>query len=60
PAPAVIPRVRNQYRTELLVKLPKSASLLSQCKRDIMEQIIRLTGQPSFRRVQVVVDVDLI
>jgi primosomal protein N' (replication factor Y) len=60
PAPAVIPRVRNQYRTELLVKLPRRASLLSQCKNDILEQIILLNRQQRFRSVQVVVDVDII
>ncbi|NDF98883.1 MAG: primosomal protein N', partial [Chitinophagia bacterium] len=60
PAPAVIPRVRNQYRTELLIKLPRRASLLSQCKRDILEQIIQLNGQRNFRSVQIVVDVDII
>ncbi len=60
PAPAVIPRVRNQYRTELLVKLPRRASLLSHCKNDILEQIILLNRQQRFRSVQVVVDVDII
>jgi primosomal protein N' (replication factor Y) len=60
PAPAVIPRVRNQYRTELLIKLPRRASLLSQCKRDILEQIVQLNGQRNFRSVQIVVDVDII
>jgi primosomal protein N' (replication factor Y) len=60
PAPAVIPRVRNQYRTELLIKLPRRASLLSQCKKDIMDHIARLNGQRNFRNVQVVVEVDII
>jgi primosomal protein N' (replication factor Y) len=59
PAPAVIPRVRNQYRTELLIKLPRRASMLSQCKRDILDQIVQLTMQPNFKSVQVVVDVDV-
>lgn len=59
PAPAVVPRVRNQYRTELLIKLPRRASMLAQCKRDIVDQIIQLTAQPNFRSVQVVVDVDV-
>lgn len=60
PAPAVVSRVRNQYRTELLLKLPRRSSLLVQCKKDIREQIIQLTGQRNFRSVQVVVDVDII
>ena len=60
PAPAVVSRVRNQYRTELLLKLPRRSSLLWQCKKDIREQIIQLTGQRNFRAVQVVTDVDII
>lgn len=60
PAPAVVARVRNQYRTELLLKLPRRANLLSQCKADIKELIVQLTGQQNFRAVQVVVDVDML
>jgi primosomal protein N' (replication factor Y) len=59
PAPAVVPRVRNQYRTELLLKLPRRASLLAQCKRDLAQQIVQLCSQRNFRGVQVVVDVDI-
>jgi membrane-bound metal-dependent hydrolase YbcI (DUF457 family) len=48
PAPAVVARVRNQYRTELLLKLPRRATLLSQCKADIKQLIVQLTVKQSF------------
>lgn len=60
PAPAVVARVRNQYRTELLLKLPRTSSMLQQCKLDIKDQIAALHRQPTFSTVQVVVDVDVI
>lgn len=60
PAPAVVPRVRNQYRTELLLKLPRRGPLLAQCKRAIKENIVALTGQRDFRSLQVVADADII
>ncbi|MBM3922359.1 MAG: primosomal protein N' [Sphingomonadales bacterium] len=60
PAPAVVSRVRNQYRTELLLKLPRTTSVLQECKQAIRDQIADLHRQRTFSSVQVVVDVDII
>lgn len=59
PAPAVIPRVRNQYRTDLLIKLPVHTALIRQCKQDIRSTIDRLLQQKQFGSLQVVADVDI-
>lgn len=59
PAESVIPRVRNQYRIELLFKLPRNASLLQQCKLDIADKIALLHQQKEFKSVTVVADVDV-
>lgn len=59
PAESVIPRVRNQYRIELLFKLPRNTSLLQQCKLDIADKIALLHQQKEFKSVTVVADVDV-
>jgi primosomal protein N' (replication factor Y) len=59
PAESVIPRVRNQYRIELLFKLPRNATLLQQCKLDIADKIALLHQQKEFKSVTVVADVDV-
>lgn len=59
PAEPVIPRVRNQYRMELLLKLPRNHALLKQCKKDMTEQIAQLQSKKEFRSISVMVDVDI-
>ncbi|HVZ55442.1 MAG TPA: primosomal protein N' [Chitinophagaceae bacterium] len=58
PAEPVVARVRNQYLRELLLKLPRDARLLAQCKQDILEQVALLHQAKRFRSVVVVADVD--
>ncbi len=58
PAEPVINRVRSQYLMELLLKLPRDGKTLSQCKKDILQQIAILHQEKSFRSVTVVADVD--
>ena len=58
PAEPVINRIRNQYLSELLLKLPKDAKLIAQCKRDLLEQIAVLHNEKSFRSVTIIPDVD--
>jgi primosomal protein N' (replication factor Y) len=60
PAEPVINRIRNQYLMELLLKLPRDAQLIAQCKHDLLEYIAVLHQEKSFRSVTVVVDVDAI
>ncbi|MFZ9694765.1 MAG: replication restart helicase PriA [Chitinophagaceae bacterium] len=59
PAPSVVLRVRNQYRIELLLKLPRNATLLTQCKLELADKIALLHSQKEFRSVTVVADVDV-
>jgi len=58
PAEPVVNRVRNQYLMELLFKLPKDTHLISDCKKNILQQIAVLHNEKSFRSVVVIPDVD--
>ncbi len=58
PAPALVERVRNQFRFEILLKLPRKKSLLEQCRFDIRTLSKALQQKPSFRQVVIVPDVD--
>ncbi|MBM3412516.1 MAG: primosomal protein N' [Bacteroidetes bacterium] len=58
PSPALIERVRNQYRFELLLKLPRKKQLLEQCRLDIRVFLKALQQKSSFKQVVIVSDVD--
>ncbi|HEX7844944.1 MAG TPA: primosomal protein N', partial [Chitinophagaceae bacterium] len=58
PAEPVINRVRNQYRMELLLKLPRDTKTIAQCKRDVIEQVAILHQHKSYKAVGIVPDVD--
>ncbi|MBC7828692.1 MAG: primosomal protein N' [Chitinophagaceae bacterium] len=58
PAEPVVNRVRNQFLMELLIKLPKDASLITACKTAIQEQIAILHNEKKFRSVVMIADVD--
>jgi primosomal protein N' (replication factor Y) len=60
PAEPVIGRIRNQYLAELLLKLPRDSKTISQCKKDLLEQVAILHQDKSFRSVTVVADVDAV
>jgi primosomal protein N' (replication factor Y) len=60
PAEPVIGRIRNQYLMELLLKLPKDAKLIAQCKKDILQQVALMHNQKSFKSVTVIPDVDVV
>jgi len=60
PAEPPIGRVRNQYLFELLLKLPKDAKFIKQCKRDIMQQVVIIQSNKRYRSVTVVPDVDAV
>ncbi|MGZ5219786.1 MAG: replication restart helicase PriA, partial [Chitinophagaceae bacterium] len=60
PAEPVVGRIRNQYLMELLLKLPKDRNLLTQCKKDLLEQIALLHNEKRFRSVVIVPDVDVV
>jgi primosomal protein N' (replication factor Y) len=58
PAEPVVNRVRNQYLMELLLKLPKDASLISKCKQEILQQQIIIQSNKRYRSVGIIPDVD--
>ncbi len=58
PAQPVINRLRNKYLWDLLLKLPKNATLINQCKMQAEQQIAILKFNKRYRSVDIVVDVD--
>ncbi len=60
PAEPVINRVRNMYLMELLLKLPRDANLISQCKKDVLKGCVKLHAEKRFKKVLVVPDVDAV
>ncbi len=60
PAEPVINRVRNQYRMEMLFKLPRDMRFIENCKADIDMQTLLIHQQKRFRSVIIVPDVDSI
>jgi primosomal protein N' (replication factor Y) (superfamily II helicase) len=60
PAEPIVNRVRNQYLMELLLKLPKDAQLIKQCKRDILQQVAIIQSNKRYRSVTIIPDVDAV
>ena len=60
PAEPVIGRIRNQHLIELLFKLPRDGKTITQCKKDLLEQIAILHQNKSFRSVTIVANVDAV
>jgi primosomal protein N' (replication factor Y) (superfamily II helicase) len=60
PAEPVINRIRNQYLMEMLLKLPRDAKLIAQCKSDILQEAAIMHNEKRFRSVVIVPDVDAI
>lgn len=58
PAIPGIPRVRNQYLLDVLIKLEKNAALISKAKQLIKAAIQDLQSQKGFSGIRVNVDVD--
>lgn len=58
PAEPAVNRVRNQYIFELLLKLPKDAQFIKNCKADILQQAVILQSNKRYRSVTIIPDVD--
>ena len=58
PTEPVISRIRNQFRMELLLKLPKDSAFITRAKSLIRQQIAVLQQQKAFRPVVIITDVD--
>ena len=60
PAEPVIARIRNLYLMELLLKLPRDAKLIAECKKDILQQVAVLHNHRSYKSLVIVPDVDAV
>ncbi len=60
PAEPIVNRVRNQYLMELLLKLPKDAQVMKQCKKDVLQQIAIIQSNKRYRSVNIIPDVDAV
>jgi primosomal protein N' (replication factor Y) len=58
PAEPVIGKIRNLYLSEILLKLPRDSKLITQCKKDILQQVAVMHADKSYRSVVMVPDVD--
>ena len=60
PAEPVVNKVRNQFLMEMLLKIPKDAKLITQCKQDIFELVAVMHNEKRFRSVVVIPNVDVL
>ncbi len=60
PSQPPVDRIRNQYLWEILLKLPKDAGLIAQCKTAIKQQVAILQSDKRYKSVGVVIDVDVV
>ena len=58
PAQPVVDRIRNQYLWEIMLKLPKDATLINHCKKEIGQQIAIIHNSKNYRSVTILPDVD--
>lgn len=58
PAQPPVPRIRNKYLWDILLKLPRNATLIQQCKLEIQHQIAILKFNKRYAGVAIEVDVD--
>jgi primosomal protein N' (replication factor Y) len=58
PAEPPVNRIRNQFISEILLKLPRNSEFLAEAKRYIRESITEMLHQPEFKSVFVSIDVD--
>lgn len=58
PAQPVVDRIRNQYLWEIMIKLPKDATLINNCKKEIEQQTAIIHNNKNYRSVTILPDVD--
>ncbi len=58
PAPPVIPRLRNQYLMEIMLKIPKEIGGIANYKKAIQHHIILLQSEKMFKSITIIADVD--
>ncbi len=58
PAEPVVNRIRTMFLWELMLKLPREAGIITNCKRQIVQQVIIIQSNPRYRSVMITADVD--
>lgn len=58
PEPALIPRIKNQYIFQMVIKIEKGKANIGLIKKSIMEKIEKFRGNKAFQKVNVQIDVD--
>lgn len=58
PSQPLVDRIRNQYLWEILIKLPKDAVLINQCKRAIHQQTVIIQSNKRYRGVHIIPNTD--
>lgn len=58
PAQPLVPRIRNKYLWEILIKLPKDALMIAQCKKAIQQQMAMLLFNKRYRATSIIPFVD--
>jgi primosomal protein N' (replication factor Y) len=58
PSQPIVDRVRNQYLWEILIKLPKDAAYLLQCKKAIHQQMVIVQSNKRYRSVHIIPNID--
>ena len=58
PSQPIVDRVRNQYLWEILIKLPKDAAFIQQCKKAINQQMIIVQTNKRYRSVHIIPNID--
>lgn len=58
PSQPVVDRIRNQYLWEILLKLPKDAGLVQQCKTAIRQQTAIIQNNKRYRAVHIIPNTD--
>ena len=58
PAEPLVNRIRNVFLWEILLKLPREAAVITNSKLQILQQIIIIQSNPTYRSVKITPDVD--
>lgn len=58
PAFPPVMRIRNEYISNILLKLEKNLSLIQKAKKTIMEEVGKFTLNPEYRKIKCIIDVD--
>lgn len=58
PAPALIPRINNQYLYELMIKMERKNDIILHIKKDLRDASALVRSASEFKSAQIIIDVD--